>query len=83
MDIEAISKTIIRNLKTRIIGKSDYGNKEWEKADSNWYNGIHNQNNQLHDNFVKYLQIGSLILLLTLLLFYLIMSRNVKKVRFI
>ena len=46
MDIEAISKTIIRNLKTRIIGKSDYGNKEWEKADSNWYNGIHNQNNQ-------------------------------------
>ena len=56
MDIEAISKTIIRNLKTRIIGKSDYGNKEWEKADSNWYNGIHNQNNQLHDNFVKYLK---------------------------
>lgn len=54
MDVEAISKTVLRNLKTRIIGKSNYGNKEWEKADSNWYNDIHNQNNDLHNNFIQY-----------------------------
>jgi len=54
MDIEAISKTIFRNLKTRIIGKSNYGNERWEKADSNWYNDIHSQNNELHNNFVEY-----------------------------
>lgn len=56
MDIEAISKTVFRNLKTRIIGKSTYGNKEWEKADTRWYNDIHNQNTELHNNFVEYVQ---------------------------
>ena len=55
MDIEAISKTVLRNLKTRIIGKSKYGNKQWEKADSNWYDEIHNQNNELHKNFIEFL----------------------------
>lgn len=54
MDIEAISKTVLRNFKSRFIGKSKYGNEQWEKADSNWYNEIHNQNNELHQNFMNY-----------------------------
>ena len=37
MDVKAISKTIFRNLKIRIIGKSQYGNEQWGKADNSWY----------------------------------------------
>ena len=55
MDISAISKTIFRNLKIRIIGKSEYGNKQWEKADKDWYKEIHNENTELHKDFQKYL----------------------------
>jgi len=56
MDIKAISKTIIRNLKTRVVGKSQYGNQQWEKADKKWYSEIHNQNTELHKNFQNYLK---------------------------
>ena len=55
MDISAISKTIFRNLKIRIIGKSEYGNEQWGKADKAWYNEIHNENTELHKDFQKYL----------------------------
>jgi SAM-dependent methyltransferase len=55
MDIEAISKTIFRNLKTKIVGKSSYGNKEWNKANDNWYDKIHNENTELHQNFNNYI----------------------------
>ena len=56
MDIKAISKTLIRNLKVKFIGKSQYGNEQWEKADETWYSEIHNQNTELHKDFQKYLQ---------------------------
>jgi len=55
MDIKAISKTIFRNLKVKFIGKSKYGNQQWEKADETWYSEIHNQNTELHKNFRSYL----------------------------
>jgi ubiquinone/menaquinone biosynthesis C-methylase UbiE len=56
MDIKAISRTIFRNLKIKLIGKSQYGNKQWEKADETWYSEIHNQNTELHKNFQNYLK---------------------------
>ena len=55
MDIKAISKTIFRNLKIGIIGKSEYGNEQWGKADKTWYNEIHDENTELHKDFQKYL----------------------------
>ena len=55
MDITAILKTIFRNLKIRIIGKSEYGHEQWDKADNTWYNKIHVENNELHKDFKKYL----------------------------
>ena len=36
-----------------------------------------------NDNFIKYLQIGTLVLLLILLIIYLVRNRNVRKVRFL
>jgi SAM-dependent methyltransferase len=54
VDISAISKTIFRNLKIRIIGKSEYGNEQWGKADKTWYDEIHNENTELHKDFQKY-----------------------------
>jgi hypothetical protein len=73
-------------------GKPIYSYEKAINLYKNYFKGITNEltnyNYSTHikdsnDNFVKYLQIGSLTLLLILLLFYLIMSRNVKKVRFI
>jgi len=55
MDVKAISKTLLRNLKVKFIGKSQYGNKQWEKADEIWYSEIHKQNTELHKNFQSYL----------------------------
>lgn len=54
VDTKAISKTMISKLKQRIFGKSAYGNKEWKKANNDWYATIHDSNYLLHENFVQY-----------------------------
>lgn len=54
MDISAIKKTIFRKLKQKIIGKSQYGNIEWENADFKWYSNIHDANFLIHQDFTKY-----------------------------
>ena len=54
LDISAIKKTIFRELKQRVIGKSQYGNIEWKSADFEWYNKIHDGNFLLHQDFMKY-----------------------------
>lgn len=54
LDISAIKKTIFRELKQRIIGKSQYGNIEWKNANFEWYSKIHDANFLVHQNFMKY-----------------------------
>ena len=54
VDTKAISKTIIRGLKHKILGKSSYGNQDWVKADHQWYEKIHDSNYLLHENFREY-----------------------------
>ena len=54
VDIKAVSKTVVRKLKQKIIGKSTYGNKDWKKANNKWYEEIHDGNYILHENFIKY-----------------------------
>jgi SAM-dependent methyltransferase len=54
-DFKAISNTIKNEVKQRILGKSDYGNTDWEKASFEWYEKIHDENIQLHKNFSDYL----------------------------
>ncbi|MCV0411877.1 class I SAM-dependent methyltransferase [Nitrosarchaeum sp.] len=56
LDISAISKTVRRRIKEKIIGKSNYGNKEWKKADNEWYSQIHERNYLLHEDFIRYLK---------------------------
>jgi SAM-dependent methyltransferase len=54
VDTAAVTKTLLMSLKYRLFGKSRYGNKEWEKADFDWYLQIHNSNHLLHENFIQY-----------------------------
>jgi hypothetical protein len=74
------------------IGKPIYSYEKAITLYKNYFKGItnelteHNYSTPIedsNDNFIKYLQIGSLTLLLVLLLLYLLMTRNVRKVRFI
>jgi len=55
-DFKAISNTFKNELKHKIFGKSDYGNTDWEKASFEWYEKIHNENTQLHENFMEFLE---------------------------
>ena len=55
-DFRAISNTFKNKLKHKIFGKSDYGNIDWEKASFEWYQKIHDENTQLHQNFIEYLE---------------------------
>ena len=54
VDINAVKKTMISKLKHRILGKSQYCNQDWQKADFDWYVQIHNSNHLLHENFIQY-----------------------------
>lgn len=45
---------MISKLKHRILGKSQYGNQDWQKADFDWYVQIHDSNRLLHENFIQY-----------------------------
>jgi len=54
MDTKAISKTMINRIKQKVFGKSLYGNQDWKKANNKWYEGIHDSNYLLHENFIKY-----------------------------
>ena len=54
VDTKAVSDTVIKGLKRRILGKSTYGNQEWKKASNEWYEGIHDSNYMLHENFIEY-----------------------------
>lgn len=54
MDTNAISKTILSKLKQKILGKSPYGNRDWKRADNEWYTKIHDSNYLLHDDFKRY-----------------------------
>ena len=56
LDISAIRKTILRELKQRVVGKSAYGNVEWQNANFEWYLKIHDGNYLLHQDFVRYLK---------------------------
>jgi SAM-dependent methyltransferase len=54
VDIDAVKKTMISKLKHKILGKSQYGNQDWQKADFDWYLKIHDSNHMLHENFIQY-----------------------------
>ena len=54
IDTKAVSNTIFREIKRRIYGKSKYGNESWDKANSEWYEQIHDSNYLLHEDFIKY-----------------------------
>jgi SAM-dependent methyltransferase len=56
LDIPAISRTVRRRFKERILGKSKYGNIQWKKADSEWYSQIHDGNKPIHQDFIRYLK---------------------------
>jgi SAM-dependent methyltransferase len=56
-DFKAISNTIKNKLKHKIFGKSSYGNIDWKKANFKWYERIHDENIQLHANFIDFLDI--------------------------
>ena len=53
MDIKQISKTILRNIKTRVIGKSTYGHQDWANADPYTYYMFHDTIAS-HDDFMEY-----------------------------
>ena len=55
-DFKAISNTFKNKLKQKIFGKSDYGNIDWKKASFEWYEGIHDENTKLHENFIEFLE---------------------------
>jgi SAM-dependent methyltransferase len=55
-DFKAISNTCKNKLKQKIFGKSNYGNTDWEKASFEWYEGIHDENTKLHENFIEFLE---------------------------
>ena len=55
-DFKAISHTVGNEIKQKIFGKSNYGNDDWKKADFEWYEKIHNENTQLHENFMEFLE---------------------------
>lgn len=55
-DFKAISNTFKNELKQKIFGKSNYGNTDWEKASFEWYEGIHDENTKLHENFIEFLE---------------------------
>tara|TARA_Y100000588_G_scaffold93121_1_gene100811 strand:- start:351 stop:1037 length:687 start_codon:yes stop_codon:yes gene_type:complete len=55
-DFKAISNTFKNQLKQKIFGKSDYGNTDWKKASFEWYEGIHDENTKLHENFIEFLE---------------------------
>ena len=55
-DFKAISNTFKNELKQKIFGKSDYGNTDWKKASFEWYEGIHDENTKLHENFIEFLE---------------------------
>lgn len=54
MDVKAISETILRNLKTRIIGKSEYGSKVWYDADPQIYEKFYDDQDSIHSTFIEY-----------------------------
>ena len=56
IDIFAITNTLKREIKQRIVGKSPYGNIQWMKADNDWYIKIHEKNRILHENFIQYIK---------------------------
>ena len=56
LDIPAIRNTLLRGLRVKLKGKSTYGNKEWKKADFEWYSMIHDANRDIHENFTQYLK---------------------------
>ena len=47
-------RTFKNKIKTKIAGKSEYGNDEWKKANNAWYEDMHDGNNLLHEDFIKY-----------------------------
>lgn len=53
MDFNAIRKTLQRELKVKLLGKTKYGSK-WTGANNNWYEDIHNSNYLLHEDFKEY-----------------------------
>ena len=53
-DTKAIMRTFKNKIKTKIAGKSKYGNDEWKKANNAWYEDMHDGNNLLHEDFIKY-----------------------------
>lgn len=53
MDLNAIKKTIQRELKVKLLGKSKYGSK-WTGANNDWYSEIHDSNQLLHEDFKNY-----------------------------
>ena len=55
-DFKAISNTFKNQLKQKIFGKSAYGNTDWKKASFEWYEGIHDENTKLHENFIEFLE---------------------------
>ncbi len=54
-DFKAISTNIKNKFKVKLIGKGDYGNEAWRKADYEWYQLIHDTNYLLHEDFIKYI----------------------------
>ena len=46
----------VEKLVKKIFGKSNYGNTDWEKASFEWYEGIHDENTKLHENFIEFLE---------------------------
>ncbi len=53
MDVKQISKTLLRNLKTKIIGKSQYGHKDWVDANPDTYDTFHDSLFS-HEDFIEY-----------------------------
>ena len=43
-------RTFKNKIKTKIAGKSEYGNDEWKKANNAWYEDMHDGNNLLHED---------------------------------
>ena len=53
MDVKQISKTLLRHLKTKIIGKSQYGHKDWVDANPDTYDTFHDSLFS-HEDFIEY-----------------------------
>jgi len=50
MDTKAIRRTLSREIKRRMLGRSPYG-RHWKVANNDWYLEIHNSNHLLHEDF--------------------------------